>query len=223
MLQTWSRCRFYHIRGWGTRNWWNYLSRTHAWPINSDCDVTITVTFCISFNANDTGLMLVLIITKFEFEELKNYETIYVELTREPPWLSECDVKISVTCRSYSNANDTILMLVSISPYLRLRNSKMRKERNDVPLARDLTSDWRHDVRDLLDTLYKWHYIDIWEILKTRSWKFTREWYVISFLMFEFPNYLEYGRIDTVQDRICSICIWRHMTGHRNHDVTVTF
>ena len=61
-----------------------------------------------------------------EFEALKNDETIYVELTRD--LVSECDVKISVTCRSYSNANDTILMLVSILPYLRVRNSKMRKE-----------------------------------------------------------------------------------------------
>ena len=70
--------------------------------------------------------MLVLIITIFEFEELKRDETIYVELTRD--LVSECDVTISVTCRSYSNANDTILMLVSILPYSRLRNSKMRKE-----------------------------------------------------------------------------------------------
>ena len=126
MLQTWSRCRFYHIRGRGTRKWWNYLWRNRAWPIDSDCDVTISVTFRISFHANDTGLMLVLIITIFEFEELKNDETIYVELARD--LVSECDVKISMTCRSYSNANDTILMLVSILPYLRLRNSKMRKE-----------------------------------------------------------------------------------------------
>ena len=37
-------------------------------------------------------------------------------------------VTISVTCPSYSNANDTILMLVSILPYSRLRNSKMKKE-----------------------------------------------------------------------------------------------
>ena len=26
------------------------------------------------------------------------------------------------------------------------------EEGNDVPLARDLTSDWRHDIRDLSDT-----------------------------------------------------------------------
>ena len=69
--------------------------------------------------------MLVLIITIFEFEELKSDETIYVELNRD---LVSVHVTISVTCRSYSNANDTILMLVSILPYLRLRNSKMRKE-----------------------------------------------------------------------------------------------
>ena len=50
--------------------------------------------------------MLVLIITTFEFEELKSNETIYVELNRD---------LVSVT-------------LVSILPYLRLRNSKMRKE-----------------------------------------------------------------------------------------------
>ena len=64
------------------------------------------MTFRISFNANDTGLMLVLIITIFEFGELKSDETIYVELTRD--LVSECDVEISVTCRSYSKANDTI-------------------------------------------------------------------------------------------------------------------
>ena len=68
--------------------------------------------------------MLVLIITIFKFEELKSDGTIYVELTRD--LVSECDVTISVTCRSHSN--DTILMLVSILPYSRLRNSKMRKE-----------------------------------------------------------------------------------------------
>ena len=32
MLQTQSWCRFHHIRGWGTRKWWNYLCRTCAWP-----------------------------------------------------------------------------------------------------------------------------------------------------------------------------------------------
>ena len=93
--------------------------------------------------------MLVLIITIFEFEELKSDKTIHVELTHD--LVSECDVTISVTCRSYSNANDTILTLVSILPYSRLRNSTMKKE-NNVPLARDLTSDWRPDVRDLSDT-----------------------------------------------------------------------
>ena len=56
---------------------------------NSRVTLTVTVTsrfpctFCISFNANETGLMLVLIITIFEFEELKSDETIYVELTRD--------------------------------------------------------------------------------------------------------------------------------------------
>ena len=79
-----------------------------------DSDVTIFVTFRISFNANDTGLMLVLIITIFKFEKLKSDETIYVKLMRD--LVSECDVTNSVTCRSYSNANDTILMLVSILP-----------------------------------------------------------------------------------------------------------
>ena len=92
----------------------------------SDYDVTISMTFRISFNANDTGLMLVLIITIFEFKELKSDKTIYVELVRD--LAKECDFTISVTCRSYSNANDAISMLVSILPYSRLRNSKMRKE-----------------------------------------------------------------------------------------------
>ena len=70
--------------------------------------------------------MLVLIII-FEFEELKGDETIYAELTRDLAKLSECDVTISVTCRSYSNANDTISILMSILPYSMLRKSKMMR------------------------------------------------------------------------------------------------
>ena len=61
------------------------LCRTHGLTrdLDSDCDVTISVTIRIFKNANDTGLMLVLIITIFEFEELKRDETIHVELTRD--------------------------------------------------------------------------------------------------------------------------------------------
>ena len=69
--------------------------------------------------------MLVLIITIFEFEELKCDDTIYVELKRD--LASECDVTISVTCRSYSNANDTISILMLILPYSRPRKSKMMR------------------------------------------------------------------------------------------------
>ena len=68
--------------------------------LDSDCDFTISVIFRISFSANDTELMLVLIFTIFEFEELKSDETIYVELKRD--LASDCDVTISVTCRIYS-------------------------------------------------------------------------------------------------------------------------
>ena len=66
-----------------------------------------------------------LIITIFEFEVLKCDDTIYVEITRD--LASKCDVTISVTCRSYSNANDTISILMSILPYSRLRKSKMMR------------------------------------------------------------------------------------------------
>ena len=87
--------------------------------LDSDCDVTISVTFRSFSQCKWHGVdaVLVLIITIFEFEEHKSDETIHVELNRD--LVSECDVTISVTCPSYSysNANDTILMLVSILPY----------------------------------------------------------------------------------------------------------
>ena len=61
--------------------------------------------------------------TIFEAEELENYKVIYIELVRDLK--SDCDVMIPMTCRIYSNTNDTRSILVSISPYSRPRNSKM--------------------------------------------------------------------------------------------------
>jgi hypothetical protein len=63
--------------------------------------------------------------TIFEAEELENDEIIHVELVRDLE--SDCDVTISVTCRIYSNKNDTRSILVSILPYSKLRNSKIMK------------------------------------------------------------------------------------------------
>ena len=63
--------------------------------------------------------------TIFETEELENDEFIHVELVRDLE--SDCDVTISGTCRISSNINDTRSILVSILPYLRLRNPKIMK------------------------------------------------------------------------------------------------
>ena len=53
---------------------------------------------------------------------------------------SDCDVTIPMSCRIYSNTNDTRSILVSILPYSRQRNSKMI-EFIYVELVRDLESD----------------------------------------------------------------------------------
>ena len=79
----------------------------------------------ISSNTDCYRLDLGFDFTIFEAEELENYETIYAELTRD--LASECDVTISVTSRSYSDANDTISILMSILLYSRLRKSKMMR------------------------------------------------------------------------------------------------
>ena len=125
MLQTRSWCRFYHIWGRGTQKWWNYLCRTHAWPrqwLWRHDFRDLSYFFQCKWHRIDVGVDF----TIFEFEKLESDETIYVKLTCD--LANECDVTISVTCHSYSYANDTISMLVSILPYSRLRNSKMRKE-----------------------------------------------------------------------------------------------
>ena len=79
----------------------------------------------ISGEKNATDSILVSILPYLEAEELENDEIIYVELVRDLE--SDCDVTISVTCRIYSNTNDTRSILVSILPYSRLRNSKIMK------------------------------------------------------------------------------------------------
>ena len=58
MTQYWYWCRFYHIRGWGTRTWWNYYVEL-ARDLESDCDVTISVTCRISSNTDATDSILV--------------------------------------------------------------------------------------------------------------------------------------------------------------------
>ena len=63
--------------------------------------------------------------TVFQVGELKNKEENVVQITRNLE--SDCYVTISVTCRIYSNTNDTISKLVSISPYSRSRISKIMR------------------------------------------------------------------------------------------------
>ena len=94
--------------------------------LESDCDVTISVTCRISSNINDTRWILVSILPYFEAEEPKNYEMIYEELPRDSE--SDTEVTISVTCRISSNTNATNSILMPILPYSRLRNSNIRKE-----------------------------------------------------------------------------------------------
>ena len=93
--------------------------------LESDCDVTISVTchifFYYTWHVIDIGIDF----TIFETEKLKNDKRIYIELTRDLK--SDCDVTISVTFRIFSTTHDTLSILVSILPYSRLRNSKMIK------------------------------------------------------------------------------------------------
>ena len=215
MLQTQSWFQFHHIRGRGTRKWWNYLCRTHAWPRQ-----WLTSRFPWPF------VFLSMQMTQdwcwcwlspyFEFEELKSDETIYVELTRD--LISECDITISVTCRSYSNANDTIIDVGVNFTIFEVDELEMRKEMTDVTMSVTCPI---LDTNDTVSIYEKYlrpgHGNRDVSLLLDHA----REWYVISFLIFEFPN-LKYGRIDTMQDRVCSICIRRNTTGHGNRDVTVT-
>ena len=97
-----------------------------ARDLESDCDVTISVTFRISSNTDATDLILVSILPYSRpIAELENNKIIYVELARDLE--SDCDVTISVTFRISSNTDATDLILVSILPYSRPRNSKIIK------------------------------------------------------------------------------------------------
>ena len=87
-------CRFYHIRCWGNKKWWDY----------------------------------------------------YVELARDLE--SDCDVTIPVTCRIPSNTDATYSILYDVDSTVFDVGELKYKEGNDVPLARDLAKDWRHDFCD---------------------------------------------------------------------------
>ena len=66
----------------------------------------------------------------FEVEELEYKEGNDILLARD--LASDCDVTISMTCLIHSYTNDTRSILVSILPYSRSRNSKIRKLYTDL-------------------------------------------------------------------------------------------
>ena len=74
--------------------------------------IVISITFRISGETNDTDSILVSISPYLRPRNPKHDKSIYIELTRDLE--SDYDVTISVTCRIYSNTNDTISILVSI-------------------------------------------------------------------------------------------------------------
>ena len=95
--------------------------------LESDCDVTISVTCRIYSTTNDTISIFDIGVdfTIFKAKELENDKIIYVYLVRDLE--SDCDVTNLVTCSISSNTDATDSILVSILPYSRPRNSKMIK------------------------------------------------------------------------------------------------
>ena len=85
------------------------------------------MTFLISSNTKATcRFNLGVDFTIFKVKELENKEGNDVPLARD--LASDCDVTISVTFCISSNTNATDSILVSILPYSRLKNSRIRKE-----------------------------------------------------------------------------------------------
>ena len=80
--------------------------------LESDCDVTISMTCRIPSTKNDTRSILVVDFTIFEAEELENNEMIHEELARDLE--SDTEFRISLTCRISSDANATNSILMPI-------------------------------------------------------------------------------------------------------------
>ena len=88
--------------------------------------VFLLIYFSYVFNTNDTiKIDLGVDFTIFEVGELENEEVVDVELARDLE--SNCDVTLSVTCFISSHKCDTDTILVSVSPFPMLRNSKIMR------------------------------------------------------------------------------------------------
>ena len=96
MTQDRSRCQFYHIFEVGGLENDKSIYVELARDLESDCNVTISLTCRISSKTNDTiEIDFGVDFTIFEADKLENDEIIYVELARDLE--SDCGVTISVT------------------------------------------------------------------------------------------------------------------------------
>ena len=91
---------YHHFRGQGTRKGDETIYAELTRDLASECDVTISVTYVVVILMQMTQYRYIDVdSTIFEAEEIKNDETIYVELARDLE--SDCDVTIPVTCRYF--------------------------------------------------------------------------------------------------------------------------